>query len=274
MVNFHWQLGYDGSRRFNYLGTGNETVKQLADDPYYYLRTENIYAETGIDKFFGNHNIGLNLYYDAVRVSNRSGDFMKQELVNLDKGVLDWQHFGTAGLRYTFSHLNDKIVPTAGIHFSTTAAYTKNLEVSKSFNRYSGNLGLYIPLFKLFSLFINTGAATLTGDPEFYQLNNIGGNITLRGYIRNRFYGRTTFYDQNEFRWIPNFRSYIFNGKLGLIALYDLGRVWNPGEVSDTWHYGYGGGLMLVPFNKISATIYYSVSKEDKVVNLRVGKFF
>ena len=58
------------------------------------------------------------------------------------------------------------------------------------------------------------------------------------------------------------------NGKIGLVAFYDAGRVWQPGEISDTWHTDYGGGLLLAPFNKLLANIAYGISKEKKMVHL------
>ena len=159
----------------------------------------------------------------------------------------------------------------------TSARQQLTFSILKKKNLLQDLRGTWVFMFRFSArslFFVNTGAATLNGEPEFYQQNNIGGNKTLRGYLRNRFYGNTVFYDQNELRWIPNVKSYLFNGKIGLIALYDIGRVWQPGETSGTWHTGYGAGLMIAPFNKIAATVYYSVSPEDNVVNLRVGKFF
>lgn len=273
--NLNYQLGYDGSRRFHYFGTGNETSFDVNDDRYYYLRTENFYAGAGLNKGIHKwHNIGFNLNYDRVRVITDFNTYLTKPSTNVDPESFEWKQFGTGELTYQYTRLNDAVVPTKGLHFGTAAAYVFNLDEKKSFTRLTGNMGVYVPLFSTFSLFVNTGAATLNGEPEFYQQNNIGGNKTLRGYLRNRFYGNTVFYDQNELRWIPNVKSYLFNGKIGLIALYDIGRVWQPGETSGTWHTGYGAGLMIAPFNKIAATVYYSVSPEDNVVNLRVGKFF
>jgi hypothetical protein len=73
---------------------------------------------------------------------------------------------------------------------------------------------------------------------------------------------------------MPSVKGRIFNGRIGLVALFDQGRVWQPGEISDTWHHGIGGGLVLVPFNKVSATVTYTVSDENRMVNLHFGKFF
>jgi len=40
------------------------------------------------------------------------------------------------------------------------------------------------------------------------------------------------------------------------------------------WHTGYGGGLILVPFNRIALTGTYCISEEDRIVQLKAGLFF
>jgi hypothetical protein len=61
---------------------------------------------------------------------------------------------------------------------------------------------------------------------------------------------------------------------MGLLALLDNGRVWQPGETSNRWHSAFGGGIMLAPFNKIAITGTYSVSPETRRLNVRIGRFF
>ena len=134
--------------------------------------------------------------------------------------------------------------------------------------------GFYIPIAHSLTLAIKTAAATLSGEPEFFQLNKLGGGSTLRGFLRYRFYGSTAFYNQNELQWNFNIRSYLFNGKMGILALIDDGRVWQSGETSDKWHMGIGGGFMLAPFNKISITPTYTQSVEGGRINVRVGRLF
>ena len=118
---------------------------------------------------------------------------------------------------------------------------------------------------------MHTGATSLQGEPEFYQYNPIGGRLTLRGYRRDRFWGKTTFYNSNELQWLFDLRSTIVNGKFGLIALYDHGRVWMPGDESDLWHRGVGGGFLIAPFNKIAISVTYAKSKEIGIIHLRFG---
>ena len=51
-----------------------------------------------------------------------------------------------------------------------------------------------------------------------------------------------------------------------------MGRVWLDGETSDKWHSGYGGGLILVPFNAIALIASYGVSTNDNNIHIRIKK--
>ena len=104
-----------------------------------------------------------------------------------------------------------------------------------------------------------------------FQYPSIGGGKELRGFRRQRFYGKTAFFNSNEFRFISKVKSYLYNGKAGLLVFIDDGRVWLPKEKSDTWHTGYGGGILLAPFNKILFNITYGISNEDKLLQLRLN---
>ncbi len=133
---------------------------------------------------------------------------------------------------------------------------------------------MYIPISKKISLKFRAGGATLSGDPQFYQNNKIGGSETLRGYQGNRFQGHRTVYNQNELRFITNLRSKVFNGKIGVFALYDLGRVWLKSETSNKLHSAYGGGIIVSPFNRLSVTAAIAASDEDSNIHLGVMKAF
>jgi hemolysin activation/secretion protein len=97
--------------------------------------------------------------------------------------------------------------------------------------------------------------------------------MNIRGYVLDRFWGNTAFYNSNELRYITNLRSYLLNGKIGLLVLYDNGRVWYKPESSGTWHYGYGGGLLLAPFNKFTGTVTYAQSPDGGLVQVRINTF-
>jgi hemolysin activation/secretion protein len=115
-------------------------------------------------------------------------------------------------------------------------------------------------------------AATLRGQPEFFQYNSIGGSQSLRGFQRDRFRGNSALVSSNELQLLFDARTHLFNGKMGLIGLYDIGRVWMNGEESKTWHDAYGGGFLIAPFNKIMASLTYAVSQEGGQFHVRFSK--
>jgi hemolysin activation/secretion protein len=127
-----------------------------------------------------------------------------------------------------------------------------------------------------FTFAVRLGTATNFGnDFEFYQGNTIGGSTNLRGFRRDRFSGKTTIYQNTEVRWnLGIVNLYILKGQVGLLGFSDVGRVWMPNEESNTLHWGYGGGLFFVPYNKIAFTITYGASTEDQLVTLKAGFLF
>ena len=58
------------------------------------------------------------------------------------------------------------------------------------------------------------------------------------------------------------------------MAFIDNGRVWIPGEQSNTFHQSYGGGILLAPFNLVAVAVTYGVSKEIQMLQIRVGVLF
>jgi hemolysin activation/secretion protein len=234
-----------------------------------------VYASLGIDQvFLTHHNIRLDFLYNGIKVIDDKDRFTSKDRGFVNPAEFNYNHFAGTQLSYSFSKTNNKIIPTKGINFKITSSYTKNLSQQKhSVFKTGTSLNIYLPLIKDFSIAIKSGASTLTGDPETYQYNTLGGYYTLRGFWRYRFYGRSVFYDQNELRWLPEVKGYWFTGKMGLVAFYDQGRVWQPGENSTKWHHGYGGGIILSPFNKIAIAVTYGISEETTRTNIRLGKF-
>jgi outer membrane protein assembly factor BamA len=107
-----------------------------------------------------------------------------------------------------------------------------------------------------------------------YEHAIIGGPETLRGYRMDRFWGKTAFYNNNELRFITNLRIYLLNAKAGLLAFFDDGRVWIPGEHSNDLHTSYGAGILLAPFRLLPFTITYGISDETRLFRFRINTLF
>ncbi len=46
---------------------------------------------------------------------------------------------------------------------------------------------------------------------------------------------------------LASFKNYIFPGQLGMIGIYDVGRVWQKEDLSRQWHNGVGRGFYFAP---------------------------
>ncbi len=272
--NVSLAAGYDGVRRMNYYGVGNETVRNPSNEEFNWLRTENLYGSIGMNKTFRNyHTIGIDLLYDGIRVREDEDRLSAEKIGEVAPAQYNRQDFLGSRLSYAYRKLNRPIIPTKGWEFATSAAYTENMQRSgHSFARFTGDLDFYIPLFNNFSAALSTGLATVTGNPDFFQLNTVGGTHTLRGFGRFRFYGKTAFYNQNELRWLPTVDTKLYSGELGLFTFYDQGRVWHPGDESSKMHFGYGGGIIVSPLNKVTIKLAFGISNEDKRFHLNLKR--
>ena len=221
------------------------------------------------------NRIRISGFYQRVKVKNDNTRFVAKQLAPFIPGIFNADNF--AGMQVLLNHANvkDSILPERGYTFSLAAKHTQNFgDNQKSFQRYDGNVQFFIAIVPKLSLAVKTGAATITGTPLFYQYPSIGETFDLRGYRRERFSGKSTFYNNTELRYITKVRSYIFNGRAGLMAFVDNGRVWVPGEQSNTVHRSFGGGILLAPFNLVSAAITYGISNEIQMVQIRLGVLF
>ena len=95
-----------------------------------------------------------------------------------------------------FQQLNDPLLPTKGMIVTGGVAHVRNLTQPRSFTNYTAGVKVFFPFGNRFVLSVENAGATVTGGPEFYQLNSIGGS-RLRGYRRDRFWGETVFHNNN-----------------------------------------------------------------------------
>lgn len=266
---------YDAVKWKNFYGLGNETKFTTKDKNYNRMRTREFLGSAGINRRWGRSDVTLSSFFQTIKLISDTGRFIAKSFSNNYPVTYKLNNFAGVQANYTTYKVNDSVVPTKGFAFAGNVSYTHNFSnTNKSFTRYAAELNLYVPLINKFSLAVRLGGKTITGTPEFYQYNFIAGGQTLRGYRRERFWGKTAFYNSNDLRFISNVHSYIYNGKLGLVAFVDNGRVWMPGENSNKLHTGYGGGVLIAPFNKIAAEVTYSISEEIRLIQLRILKPF
>ena len=259
----------------NYFGVGNNTKLENETRNFYRTFSQRIYGAIGFERnFLKMHHAEISLIYQSVK-------YKKKGLHNngmppyIDPSVFNLKQFAGIEAAYTYDHTNGTLCPARGFTFNFGGGFLRNLaDTGSSFVKLNSSAVLYIPLSREFTFAMRAGGTTLFGDPDFYHLNRLGGNEELRGYDRERFYGKSSFYTNTEIRWITNTRNYFFNGRAGLLGFYDIGRVWMPDEKSSLWHDGYGMGLIIIPFNKITLSAMYGLSSEGDNLLFRAELFF
>jgi Omp85 superfamily domain len=271
-----WNLellgNYDFIRWTNFYGLGNETPLTTTNKDFNRMRSHQALGKIELNRKAGHNLFEIHGFLQTIKIINDDNRYVANFVHPVDSGVFNVKSFAGGAAGYTFSQLNDAIVPTAGIALSGNLSYTQSLQhSSQSFWKYGGTLQLYVPLVSKFSLAISGGIESVDGSPEFYQYPYIGGGPDLRGFQLQRFYGKTAYYNSNELRFISKIKSYFFNGKAGLLAFFDDGRVWMPLETSNTIHTGYGGGIVVAPFNLMFLDITYGISNEQKLIQLRLN---
>lgn len=261
----------------NYFGAGNESVMDpKLNRKYYRYRATGIMAGVELNRMLDStHHFLVGAGIQSVKIISDSDRISSKPGTGIQTTAMDRQYFAMAEAAYRMIKSDHPVVPTRGYAFNLAGTYTQNLvNPGRSISRYSGNVSVYIPLLKVFSLAVRAGAEAITGKPEFYQLATLSGKENLRGFRRQRFHGKTIFYNNNEIRLLLDTRNRLFNGRVGVLVFVDQGRVWQPGERSDRWHVSYGGGLFAAPFNKILFNASYGISAEDRVLHLRIGFLF
>ena len=66
-------------------------------------------------------------FYQSVKIINDDNRYIAKNIAPLDPNVFKLKSFAGGAVGYTFSKLNDKIVPTSGVTFSGNASYTQNI---------------------------------------------------------------------------------------------------------------------------------------------------
>jgi hypothetical protein len=278
--NINFTASYDAIKWKNFFDLGNETTLTTSDKNYFRLRTREWIIQPDINKNVGKSAISISPFFQSVTMLNDTLNYFSKEYLPLNTDALETNNYAGVQLTYSYLTLDDSIVPQKGITFSATASYVYNVSKGEFFQNYFGSLHAYISLFNKFSIAIRLGASTIVANEnvinsaEYYEHAVIGGPENLRGFNRERFWGKTSFYNNNELRYISKIRTHLINAKAGVLAFVDNGRLWLPGETSNKMHMGYGAGIVFAPFNKFCAVVTYGISNECRLWQLSFNKLF
>jgi hypothetical protein len=269
----------------NFFGFGNGTTYDKSK-PLSFYRVRYKYIETDllIRKRLNNvfsFSIGPGYYHYWSRYTDNDKRILGNPAVigSDSAAIYGVKQFFGGKAKLDISYINNEILPTRGItwftEFSALRGFNKN---THSITKLISDMTIYASLndqAKLGAVFRFGGGHIFSKQYEYFQAMNLGANNFLRGYRKNRFSGSSMAYANAELRLkLFKSQSYILPGDIGLMGFYDIGRVWQSGESSHTWHGGYGGGLYYIPYSMIMVSCTVGFSPEDKLFNFSMGTKF
>jgi hypothetical protein len=241
----------------NYFGMGNQTRYENPKDIAYYRARFNLYEinpalsyRSGRSKFSAGPAYQYYLYNQGENDGRILSD--PRRLNAPDSSIVSKSRmFAGAILKYDLDTRNSLILPSRGIHLEAKLTGYKGLSnYAESFIQLTTTISGHLKLDAAGKFIISDrlGAGITFGNPAFYQNQFLGGQGNLLGYRQFRFAGNHIAYNNLEFKVkLANLVNYVLPGQIGLMGLYDVGRVWKPGERSDFWHHGIGGGVYFAP---------------------------
>ncbi len=273
----------------NFFGLGNETVK-VGNDRFHDIR-QDVYSLNPILRYriFAQSEFQFGPTFEVVDVRDTGDKFASTPQAGLQPD--DFSTFKFLGVKssYTYSNVIDPNYPRNGFSVTAGGHFTHNLDDDEPLFKLDLSTSFYHTIKNTEITFATrVGGAKNFGNFRFFQANTLGdtgpffqsntgvfdqGNF--RGVLRDRFSGKTIFFQNTEIRSkLLEINSYFIPGTLGILALVDHGRVWIPNESSNTWHYALGGGLWYNFFDRVVVSVTYGNSDVDDSFSLVLGFLF
>jgi hypothetical protein len=274
-------LSYEGPTFVqNFFGFGNDSDEIESEDLNFYRVRKRGYGVTPSLRIGKEHGSSLVLKggYESHEVEESAGRFVSTPGSGLPASVFDENRFVKANVGYRYRVVDHPMLTRRGIDFQISGGVDLAVNGEEEVHRYgAASLAMYYQFKHLGRPVLATrvGAEWHGGDYQFYQGAILGAQQNFRGVRKERFVGNKMFYQNTDLRiMLTRWRSYYLPAALGLQLNFDHGRVWLDGEDSDTWHYAYGGGVWVSPFQTLLISLNYHKSDVDKRFSIGMGFLF
>ncbi len=253
----------------NYYGLGNETInnEDVFDNDYHRVRHRQYSIYPALKKRFAGEAGGFSFgpLFELSEVKRTDGRFIDEIGDDFDPEVFENQTFMGGRLSFNYLNLDKPGLPSRGVNLNTTLSYRINTGGNtNSVPSVKSSLAIYQNIGTPGRLTLGTRVGVehnFTNDFEFYQAAVLGGNgpdPNLRGFRRDRFSGRTAFYQNVDLRLkLADIKTKALPLSMGIFGGFDYGRVWLDEENSDKWHTSIGGGVFFAPFDILAVNFSY-----------------
>jgi hypothetical protein len=294
----NWELGIDAHFQtplyaINFYGLGNDTTNPevgVEDDDniedYNRVRQRVVEIYPAISRRLNARStLKIGPTIESIRVERTAGRFIDDIGDGFDPELFDGYEFVGARLLLDFKNSDHNSAPTRGVGLFLDSGWKQNLDVPQNdFAYLDAMITLYQHLDRSRKLVFASRLGfqhRFSEAYEFYQGATLGGpgpDANFRGFRRNRFTGTTAFWQNTDIRWkMMTSDNPTIPFSFGILGGFDHGRVWfqeDSGNDSDTWHYSYGGGIWMSPFDLLTFNISFFRGDNEENTFLFGGGFF
>jgi len=267
-----------------FFGVGNNTVFVNSGDKqieYYRNVYDDVIADVRLRHKYGKWVGSLGVieeYYNSSQNDNQDRFLNEYNEQHPNEKVFSTQvSTGIIG-SLTIDTRTKGIIPHNGIYWNTVATGMTGINISDhTYRKFSTDFSFYLNPDRdsVFIISNRIGGGIVTGNASYYQQVKLGGDLDLRGFYIWRFTGKSMAYDNFEIHLkLFDFTSYVTPGSVGVVGFNDVGRVWTPGESSNAWHDGYGGGFYVIPAQLVLLQGVVGFSKEGAYPYITIGYKF
>ncbi|PHN04443.1 hypothetical protein CRP01_20765 [Flavilitoribacter nigricans DSM 23189 = NBRC 102662] len=287
-----FQLGLDAQTPLytnNFYGYGNNTVDfQVTEDrdrDYHRIRLAKASLYPALLR---KYNSGATLEFgptlEYFQLDNSTDRFIGTIEESLPGDIFEPKWYGGVRGIYNYRNQDDNIRPTRGIAAKVTGGWKKQFSVpGQQFSYLNASFSFYQKLEPKGRIVFATrvGVDHRFNDRfEFYQASTIGGSgpeANFRGLRRDRFTGRSAFYQNIDLRvTILNSGDWALPMSVGILGGFDHGRIWSQADETQggRWHSSYGGGLWLSPLNIFMLNLSVFRNEADQYQFTVLGSYF
>jgi len=264
----------------NFFGIGNDSERLIDDRQFYRINQRKIFGEIGLQKRFANDigRLSIRPSVFSLEIEDSNDRFIDGDNTGLSVEDFEARTYGKIAANLNAKSVDNNISPKDGFQSNIHAGYTINFTGSeRRFATFGVDLTIYKSLDpkKRIVVASRLGGDFITGNYDFFFAPTLGQQENIRGLLRNRFRGESVFFHTTDLRvGLNRVKNSGLPFSFGITASFDYGRVWQPEELSDTWHQSYGGSIWFVPLNLALISIHYNRSTDDNRILVKLGHHF
>ena len=275
-IDFKPSVNIDYPSYENFFGLGNESINELREKEYNWVRKRAINISPLFSLISSNHQVHLDFgpMFESVSIENIPGRVADAELSGFDAEDFERKNFLGGVVKHEIHFVDRPSKPIYGLKFDIGVGFLSQVNNDNSFWKFSSSVQTYLSISAKPELVLanSVGLDFVKGETQFYQLPNLGNNQNLRGYRNNRFRGTTAFYENLDLR-LKLFESdnNIIPFDIGILGGYDVGKVWLENEESHLWHDSFTFGIWFDLLGTAILQPYYSWTDDENLFSLRLG---